>query len=159
MFCRDAKRMYEDTLFIIKPDAICENQVGKIIDIVLKNKFKIVAMKMIKMSRKQASEFYAEHKGKAFYKPLVEFMSSNPSIVAVLRKRGAVKSLRKIIGATNPAKASEGTIRKLFARDGRHNVVHASDSAKSAKREISFFFSKGEIFLWKYKNYPVVRMS
>ena len=151
--------MIQNTLFIIKPDAVCENQVGKIVDIILKNGFKITAMKMARMSRKRASEFYAEHNGKSFYKPLVEFMSSNPVIVMVLRKENAVENLRKIVGATSPAKAERGTIRKRFARDGRHNVVHASDSPRSAKREISFFFSKDEIFLWKYRNYPVVKMS
>lgn len=149
----------EETLFIIKPDALCENQEGLIIERILQGGFKITGMKMVKMSRTLAGRFYAVHQGKSFYRPLVDFMSSSPVIVMVLRKNCAIKNLRKLAGATNPADAEKGTIRHRFARDGRHNVVHASDSPESAKKEIPFFFKKSEIYRWKYKNYPVVKMS
>jgi len=149
----------EETLCIIKPDALCENQAGLIIEQILKDGFKIIAMKMLTMKKTKASRFYAEHRGKGFFRPLVKFMSSNPVIVMVLRRNSAIKKLRKLVGATNPSRAEKGTIRRRFARDGRHNAVHASDSTASAKREISFFFKKSEINRWKYKNYPVVKMS
>ncbi|MFH1958231.1 MAG: nucleoside-diphosphate kinase [bacterium] len=149
----------EETLFIIKPDALCENQTGLIIEQILQGGFKIIGMKMLRMDRAKASRFYAEHRRKDFYRPLVDFMSSNPVIVMVLRRNSAIKKLRELVGATNPSRAEKGTIRRRFARDGRHNAVHASDSPESAKREILFFFKESGINGWKYKNYPVVKMS
>ncbi|MBA3052787.1 MAG: nucleoside-diphosphate kinase [Candidatus Omnitrophota bacterium] len=147
----------EKTLFIIKPDAVCEAHTGKIIDIVLKEGFMIRAVKMTRFSWAKASKFYAEHKGKAFYGPLIKFMTSNPVIAIVLERENAVKKLREIVGKTNPAEAARGTIRKKYARDGRHNAVHASDSLSSAKREIPFFFKASEIKDWKYIDYPVIK--
>ena len=147
----------EKTLCIIKPDALCENRAGLIINQILRNGFKISAVKMVRMSRERAGKFYAEHRGKPFYRPLVEFMSSNPVVVMVLSKKGAVKTLRRLVGATNPHQAAPGTIRKKYARDGRHNAVHASDSAASAKSEIAFFFRRREIYDWKYIDYPVIK--
>jgi len=149
----------EKTLFIIKPDALSKNFLGEILDEIQKKGFKIIAMKMVKLSKKKAQNFYMEHKEKPFYKPLVEFMSSNPCVVCVLERKNAVKFLRKITGATDPRNAKKGTLRKKYAQDGRHNAVHASDSLKSAKREINFFFKKSEIFLWKKKRYPVLKIT
>jgi len=149
----------EKTLFIIKPDALSKGFAGKILDEIQKKGFKIAAMKMVKLSKKQAQNFYMEHKGKRFYKPLVEFMASNPCVVCVLERKSAIKFLRKITGTTDPKNAKKGTLRKKYAQDGRHNAVHASDSLKSAKREISFFFNKNEIFSWKKKKYPVLKAT
>jgi len=147
----------QKTLFIIKPDAVCENQAGKITDIVLQKGFIIRAMKMTRFDSTLASKFYAEHKGKHFYGPLVKFMKSNPVIAMVLEREDAVKKLRVIVGKTNPAEAARGTIRKKYARDGRHNAVHASDSLSSAKREISLLFKPTEIKAMKYIDYPVIK--
>jgi len=147
----------QKTLFIIKPDAMCEKHTGKIIDIVLKKGFIIRAVKMTRFTTAFASRFYAEHKGKPFYGPLVKFMKSNPVIAMVLEREEAVKKLRLLVGKTNPAEAAPGTIRRKYARDGRHNAVHASDSPSSAKREISLLFKPAEIKARKYIDYPVIK--
>ena len=114
--------------------------------ITLENGLKIVAQKMIKLTKEQAESFYQEHKGKEFFDPLVEFMTSGPVIVQVLEGEDAIKKNRKIMGKTNYVEAEEGTIRKMFATSIRENCVHGSDSPENAKREISFFFSELEIF-------------
>ncbi|PKM99747.1 MAG: nucleoside-diphosphate kinase [Elusimicrobia bacterium HGW-Elusimicrobia-2] len=147
----------EKTLFIIKPDAVCENNTAGILALVTTAGFSIRAIKMTRFNWAKASKFYAEHKGKAFYAPLIKFMTSNPVIAVVLERENAVKKLREIVGKTNPAEAARGTIRKKYARDGRHNAVHASDSLSSAKREIPFFFKASEIKDWKYIDYPVIK--
>jgi len=147
----------EKTLLIIKPDAVCENNTADILGIVTKEGFRIRAIKMTRFSSSQSSRFYAEHKGKPFYAPLIKFMTSNPVIAVVIERKNAVKKLREVVGKTNPAEAAIGTIRKKYARDGRHNAVHASDSLSSAKREIPFFFKTSEIKDWKYKDYPVIK--
>jgi len=126
---------------------------------VLQKGFRIRAIKMTRFTAILASRFYAEHKGKPFYGPLVKFMKSNPVIAMVLEREEAVKKLRLLVGKTNPAEAAAGTIRKKYARDGRHNAVHASDSPSSAKREISLLFKPAEIKPWKYIDYPVVESS
>ena len=137
--------MIEKTLSIIKPDAISRGIIGKIINDIEGAGFKIIAQKMIKLSKLQAEEFYAEHKGKSFYEPLVDFMLSNSIIVMVLEKENAIADYRKLMGATNPEKREEGTIRKKYSNSARENCVHGSDSTVSAKREISFFFSELEL--------------
>lgn len=114
---------------------------GAIIDRILKENFKIVALKMTKLSAEKAGEFYAVHKERPFYGELVEFMSSGPIIAAILEKENAVASFRELIGSTNPAQAAEGTIRKLFATSLGENAVHGSDSDENAKIEGAFFFS------------------
>jgi len=149
------KMKKEETLVIIKPDTLCQRVVGKVISIIEENGLKIKGLKMIKLNKKDAKNFYIEHKGKDFYTPLVNFMSSNPCIVMVVSGNNAIKKLRKIAGKTDPKEAKPMTIRRMFARDGRHNIVHASDSKKSAKREIKFFFKRNEIFDWKYINYKL----
>lgn len=137
--------MLERTLSIIKPDATERNLTGAIDAIIENAGFRIIAQKKICLTRKQAEGFYAEHKEKAFFDSLVEFMSSGPVVVQVLEKENAIADYRALMGATNPANAEEGTIRKKFALSIDRNSVHGSDSPESAKREVSYFFSEIEI--------------
>ena len=136
----------EKTLSIIKPDATTRNLIGQINSMIEDAGLKIVAQKMVQLSKKQAEEFYAEHQGKPFFDNLVNFMTSAPVVVQVLQGDNAIVNYRKIMGATNPATAEEGTIRKKFALSIDKNSVHGSDSPASAAREVSFFFSNIEIF-------------
>ncbi|HLD29349.1 MAG TPA: nucleoside-diphosphate kinase [bacterium] len=145
--------MKERTLIIVKPDAICQRVVGKIIGIIEEQGLRILALRMLRLKPGPAQKFYRDHKGKHFYKPLVYFMSSNPVIPAVVEGAGAIKKMRELCGRTNPVEAKPMTIRRMFARDNRHNIIHASDSPASAKREIAFFFSSSEIHNWKPINY------
>jgi nucleoside-diphosphate kinase len=131
---------------MIKPDAMKNGHAGAIIDKIIKEGFRVVSLKMTKLSTEKAGEFYAVHKERPFYGELVEFMSSGPIIAAILEKENAVASFRKLIGATNPAQAEEGTIRKLFATSVGENAVHGSDSDENAQIEGSFFFSGLENF-------------
>jgi len=117
---------------------------GAIIDRITREGFKLVAMKMTKLSAEKAGEFYAIHKERPFYKELVEFMSSGPIVAAILEKENAVNAFRDLIGATNPAQAAEGTIRKLYATSVGENAVHGSDSNENAAIECDFFFSNLE---------------
>lgn len=133
--------MSNRTFTMIKPDAMKKGAQGKIIDHILQAGFKIVALKMTKLSSEKAGEFYAVHKARPFYGELVEFMSSGPIIAAVLEKDNAVADFRQTIGATDPAKADEGTIRKLYASSVGENTVHGSDSDENAQIESNFFFS------------------
>ncbi len=133
------------TFGIIKPDAVAAGNSGKIIDRILGAGFKIRGMKLIHQSKKQAEGFYAVHAGKGFYEELTEFMSSGPCVVLALEKENAVKSWRDLMGATNPAEAAEGTLRKEFAASIGENAVHGSDSDENAAIEISYFFSKLEL--------------
>ncbi len=135
----------ERTLSIIKPDATTRNITGKVNAMIEETGLKIVAQKRLWLSESQAEEFYIEHKDKAFFSGLVEFMTSAPIVVQVLEGENAIEQYRKIMGATNPAVAEEGTIRKTFALSIDKNTVHGSDSPESAQREINFFFSKVEI--------------
>ena len=135
----------ERTLSIIKPDATTRNITGKVNTMIEDAGLKIVAQKRIWLSESQAEEFYIEHKDKAFFASLVEFMTSAPIVVQVLEGENAIEHYRKIMGATNPAVAEEGTIRKTFALSIDKNTVHGSDSPESAQREINFFFSRVEI--------------
>jgi len=137
--------MTNRTFAIIKPDAVKNNYDGKIIDHILKSDFKILSAKKIRMTKQQAEGFYAVHQGKPFYEELTNFMSSEPSWVLALEKDNAVEIWRKTIGATNPADADEGTIRKLYATSLGENAVHGSDSDENAKIEIGFFFSEAEL--------------
>lgn len=136
----------ERTLSIIKPDATTRNITGKINAMIEEAGLKIVAQRMVMLSPAQAEGFYAEHKGKTFFENLVNIMSSAPIIVQVLEADDAIARYRKIMGATNPAVAEEGTIRKTFALSIDKNSVHGSDSPESAIREISYFFSNIDIF-------------
>ena len=136
----------ERTLSIIKPDATTRNLIGKINTMIEEAGLKIVAQKMIHMSKEHAKEFYIQHADRPFYDNLVNFMSSAPVVVQVLEGENAISHYRQIMGATNPAVADEGTIRKTFALSIDKNSVHGSDSVEAAAREISFFFSQTEIF-------------
>ena len=134
------------TFTMIKPDATGKSYTGAIIDRFLKAGFAIKAMKWTKLTKEQAGAFYAVHKERPFYTDLVEFMSSGPIVAAVLEKENAVADFRKLIGATNPAQADEGTIRKDFAASVGENAVHGSDSDENAVIEGNFFFSDLERF-------------
>ena len=133
------------TLAIIKPDALRAGHAGKIIDRIVAGGFRIRAMKTLHMSRAQAEGFYDVHRGKPFFDGLTEFMSSAPCIVMVLEKSGAVKGWRDLMGATDPAKADAGTIRKEFGLSVGENATHGSDSDENAAVEIAYFFSQLEI--------------
>ncbi len=138
--------MSNRTLTMIKPDAMRKGHAGGVLDIILKEGFKIIALKQTKLTREKAGEFYMVHKERPFYSELVEFMSSGPIIAAILEKDNAVADFRKLIGATDPAKADEGTIRKLYASSVGENAVHGSDSDENAKIEGYFSFSALERF-------------
>lgn len=136
--------MSNRTLTILKPDCIINNNVGKVIDHLLNAGFKITAMKMIRLTKETAGAFYEVHKERPFYTDLVDFMTETRVIPMVLEKEDAVAALRKTIGATDPAEAEEGTVRKLYAENKSRNTIHASDSNENALKEISFFFSDAE---------------
>lgn len=129
---------------MIKPDAFANGHSGAILDRIIKAGYKIVALKLTALSAEKAGEFYAVHKQRPFYGELVDFMSSGPIIAAILEKDNAVEDFRKLIGATDPAKADEGTIRKVFAENLGRNAIHGSDSDENAAIEGSFFFSAFE---------------
>lgn len=133
--------MSQLTFSIIKPDAVKRNISGEINAMIEKSGFKIVAQKMIHMTKKQAEEFYSVHKTRSFFDELIEFMISGSVIVQVLKKENAVLDYRNIMGATNPLEAEDGTIRKAFAKSIGENCVHGSDSIENAKTEITYFFS------------------
>ncbi|MCF7824275.1 MAG: nucleoside-diphosphate kinase [Candidatus Marinimicrobia bacterium] len=130
---------------MIKPDAIASGKLGKVIDATLAAGFQISAGRLTLITKAQAREFYAVHRERPFYDELVEFMSSGQTFVMALKKENAVQSWRDTIGATDPAEAAEGTIRKLYAENKGRNAVHGSDSDENAEKEIAFFFSEAEI--------------
>lgn len=132
------------TLTIIKPDAVSAGNTGNIINDILKAGFKIVAMKLVHLTPEQAGKFYEVHKERPFYKDLVAFMSSGPIVPMILEKENAVADFRKLIGATNPANAEEGTIRKKYATNVEKNAIHGSDSDENAVIESRFFFAVTE---------------
>ncbi len=136
----------QKTFSIIKPDAVKKNVIGKINALIEENDLKIVAQKMLHLSKKDAESFYGIHKDRPFFNDLVNFMISGPVVVQVLEGDDAVSVYRKIMGATNPKEAEEGTIRNMFADSIDANAVHGSDSPENANIEIEFFFSKREIF-------------
>lgn len=134
----------QKTLCIIKPDAVKKNVQGSIIQMILDNGFKISAMKLVQLSEEQAKKFYEVHKERPFYSELVNFMISGPVITIALEKENAVAEWRKLIGATDPAEAEAGTIRKLFANSKSENAVHGSDSEENGVIETNFFFKPEE---------------
>jgi nucleoside-diphosphate kinase len=136
----------EQTLSIIKPDAVEQNQIGNIIEYFERDGLNVVAAKMIHLSSEQAKSFYAVHADKPFYEDLVKFMTSGPALIMVLEGENAITRNREIMGATDPSKADAGTIRCDFATSIERNAVHGSDSAETAKKEIQFFFKPNEIF-------------
>lgn len=135
----------ERTLSIIKPDAVAKNAIGEIISRFEKQGLRVAAAKMVRLSKEQAEQFYGVHKERPFFNDLVAFISSGPVVVQVLEGENAIAKNREIMGATNPAEAAAGTIRKDFAESIDHNAVHGSDAPETAKVEIEFFFKPEEI--------------
>ena len=133
------------TLTIVKPDAFGGNKAGKIIALLEEKGFKVKAARVMHLTRKQAGEFYAVHRERPFYDELVTFMTSGPCMPIVLEKANAVLALRDAIGATDPAEAAAGTVRKLYAESKGRNAIHASDSDENAEREARFFFAETEL--------------
>ncbi len=137
---------FERTLAIIKPDAVAENVIGKILAMLEASGLRIIAAKMVHLSNTDAETFYSEYQGQPFYRPLIDFMISGPVMLCVIEGKGAIQALRKLMGGTNPAEAESGTIRHLYANhtfNGKvyENAIHGSDSATNAEREINFFFN------------------
>lgn len=137
--------MQERTLSMIKPDGVARGLIGEVIKRFEQAGFKIVAMKMVQMSKEQAEGFYTVHRGRSYFEGLTEFMSSGPSVVMVLEGDDVIFRNRELIGATNYEEAAEGTIRREFATDGRRNVVHGSDAHEAAAFEIGYFFNALEL--------------
>jgi len=129
------------TLTIVKPDAVRRNAIGDIIEQFEKNDFRILAMKMLEISKHQAEQFYAVHAHKSFFNSLTDFMSSGPIVVLALEKENAIADLRKLMGATNPANAEAGTVRKKWAESIERNAIHGSDADETARFELSYFFA------------------
>lgn len=136
----------ERTLSIIKPDGVQKNVIGKIVAMFEENGLTIAAQKMVHLTRAEAEGFYAVHKERPFFGELVDFMTSGPVVLMVLEGEGAIAKNREIMGATDPAKAADGTIRKLFASSIGENTVHGSDAPETAKTEIAWFFAENELF-------------
>ncbi|AKC60094.1 nucleoside-diphosphate kinase [Blochmannia endosymbiont of Polyrhachis (Hedomyrma) turneri] len=136
----------ERTMSIIKPDAICKNLIGAVINRLEISGFNIVAIKMLQLTRNQAEEFYLEHKDKFFFRSLIDFIISGPVILQVLEGEDVIRRNREIMGSTHPANALCGTIRSDYADSCVENIVHGSDSVESAIREISYFFTEEEIY-------------
>lgn len=135
----------ERTLAIVKPDGVRKGLIGEVIRRFEAEGLRVVALKMLQMSKEEAEGFYAVHRGKSFYEGLTRFMSSGPVVVMVLEGEGAIERVRGIMGATDPQKAAPGTIRRLYADNVQENIVHGSDSPESAAFEVPYFFSAIEI--------------
>jgi len=137
----------ERTLTIIKPDAVAAGHIGDIIRIFEANQFKILAARLVSLSKREAEGFYTVHRGKPFFESLTGFMSSGPALVLVLEGENIIARLREVMGATNPANAAPGTIRKLYATNVERNAVHGSDAPETATFEIGYFFPSIEVVL------------
>jgi nucleoside-diphosphate kinase len=135
----------QKTFSIIKPDAVATGKAGKILSLLEENGFRIVALRMTKLSQSQAEGFYAVHKERPFFQSLVKFMTEGPVIVMALEREDAVKKLREVMGATNPANAAEGTVRKLYAESIERNAIHGSDAPETAAEELKYFFTSVEL--------------
>lgn len=136
----------ERTLSIVKPDGVSKNLTGEVIKRFEGWGLKVIGLKMIRMDKKEAEGFYAVHRGKPFYESLTVFMSSGPAVVMVIEGDGAISKTRQLMGATDPKKAEEGTLRRQFASDIEHNIVHGSDAPETAAFEIGYFFNALEMF-------------
>ena len=135
----------QKTFSIIKPDAVAGGKAGKVLSLLEDNGFRIAALRMTKLSQSQAEGFYAVHRERPFYASLVKFMTEGPVIVMALEREDAVKKLREVMGATNPANAAEGTIRKLYAENIERNAIHGSDAPETAEVELAYFFRSTEL--------------
>ncbi|MDA3792747.1 MAG: nucleoside-diphosphate kinase [Elusimicrobia bacterium] len=148
--------MVQETLIIIKPDAFSKGVAGRVITELENEGLKLLGCRQLKLSKDKAKEFYKEHMGKEFYEPVTDFMAANPIIVMVWSGEEAIVRSRKLIGKTDPRDAAEGTIRKKWAQNYRHNIIHGSDSPGSAEREIDFFFPAGSgICMWEKKEFKL----
>ena len=135
----------QKTFSIIKPDAVASGNAGKILSLLEDNGFRVVALRMTKLSQPQAEGFYAVHRERPFFGSLVKFMTEGPVIVMALEREDAVKKLREVMGATNPANAAEGTVRKLYAESIERNAIHGSDAPETAADELKYFFTTVEL--------------
>ncbi len=135
----------ERTLTIIKPEIVKADKVGELLKVIEEHGFKIVKLKVVHLTKEQAGEFYAEHKGKSFFPKLLNYITSGPVVAVVLEKEGAIAEYRELMGSTDVKQAQTGTLRNLFGTDGTQNAVHGADSKISAEREINFFFSELEL--------------
>jgi nucleoside-diphosphate kinase len=135
----------QKTFSIIKPDAVATGKAGKILSLLESNGFRIAALRMTKLSQSQAEGFYAVHRERPFFASLVKFMTEGPVIVMALEREDAVKKLREVMGATNPANAAEGTVRKLYAESIERNAIHGSDAPETAAEELKYFFTTVEL--------------
>jgi nucleoside-diphosphate kinase len=135
----------QTTFSIIKPDAVSAGKAGKILSLLEDNGFRIAAIRMVKLSQPQAEGFYAVHRERPFFGSLVKFMTEGPVIVMALQREDAVKKLREVMGATNPANAADGTIRKLYAESIERNAIHGSDAPETAEQELRYFFTTQEL--------------
>jgi nucleoside-diphosphate kinase len=135
----------QKTFSIIKPDAVSTGKAGRILSLLEDNGFRIVALKMVKLTQPQAEGFYAVHRERPFFGSLVKFMTEGPVIVMALEREDAVKKLREVMGATNPANAAEGTVRKLYAESIERNAIHGSDAPETAEQELKYFFTTQEL--------------
>jgi nucleoside-diphosphate kinase len=135
----------ERTFSIIKPDAVAAGQAGEILAMIQKAGFKILGLRMTRLTQDQAAGFYAVHKERPFYQGLVKFMTEGPIVVMALERENAILGLREVMGATNPEKAAEGTIRKRFAENIERNCIHGSDAPETAETELRFFFSTADL--------------
>jgi nucleoside-diphosphate kinase len=135
----------ERTFSIIKPDAVAAGQAGQILAMIQEAGFKILAMRMTRLTEAQAREFYGVHSARPFFGGLVKFMTEGPIVVMALERENAIKGLRDVMGATNPANAAEGTVRKRFAADIERNCIHGSDAPETAEQELRFFFSGADL--------------
>jgi len=137
--------MAEKTFSIIKPDAMAGGHAGEILSMIEAAGFRLLGLRMLRMRKEQAREFYAVHRGKHFYDSLVAFMTEGPVIVMALEREDAIAELRKVMGATNPAEAAKGTIRKRFGANIERNAIHGSDGPETAAAELRFFFSTADL--------------
>jgi nucleoside-diphosphate kinase len=135
----------QKTFSIIKPDAVASGKAGKILSLLEDNGFRIVALRMTKLSTSQAEGFYAVHAARPFYRSLVTFMTEGPVVLMALEREDAVVKLREVMGATNPANAADGTVRKLFAESIERNAMHGSDAPETAAQELAYFFNGVEL--------------
>jgi nucleoside-diphosphate kinase len=137
------------TLTLVKPDGVCKHLTGTILERFGNAKLQLVGLKMLRLSRQKAEQFYAEHQGKPFFEPLIDFMVSAPIVAAVWQGKDAIEKVRLLMGATDSRQAAPITLRRQYGQDNRKNLVHGSDSEKSAEREIAFFFKPDEIFQYQ----------
>jgi nucleoside-diphosphate kinase len=135
----------ERTFSIIKPDAVAAGQAGEILAMIEKAGFRVLALRMLRLNRNQAEGFYAVHRERPFFAGLVQFMTEGPILVMALERENAIAGLREVMGATNPANAAEGTIRKRFAANIERNCIHGSDAPETAENELRFFFSTSDL--------------